>query len=91
MILPTNSGHGLNDQTSIPPKKQRKKHTPEFRSEALKLAERIGVAASDLNNVKMQTSLRAVSTLRGYLPAVPTGTVALSDKAEHEQEWQLLG
>ncbi|KAB8305219.1 hypothetical protein EH228_19255 [Erwinia endophytica] len=33
------------DKTSINSKKPRKQHPPEFRNEALKLAERIGVAA----------------------------------------------
>lgn len=46
-------------------KKTRKQHTPEFRAEALKLAEHIGVAAAARNNLKTRTSLRAVSTLRG--------------------------
>lgn len=34
------------DKTSINQQKPRKQHTPEFRNEALKLAERIGVAAA---------------------------------------------
>lgn len=34
------------DKTSINSKKNRKQYTPEFRSKALKLAERIGVAAA---------------------------------------------
>lgn len=34
------------DKNSINQQKTRKKHSPEFRSEALKLAERIGVAAA---------------------------------------------
>jgi len=33
-------------KSALTSKKPRKKHTPEFRSEALKLAERIGVAAA---------------------------------------------
>nr|ASU05963.1 Transposase [Escherichia coli] len=34
------------DKTSINQQEARKQHTPEFRNEALKLAERIGVAAA---------------------------------------------
>ena len=34
------------DKNSINQKKTRKQHSPEFRSEALKLAERIGVTAA---------------------------------------------
>ncbi|ERK14290.1 Mobile element protein [Serratia fonticola AU-P3(3)] len=33
-------------------KKLRKQHTPEFRNEALKLAERIGMAAAARNSLK---------------------------------------
>ena len=46
-------------------KKPHKQHTPEFRHEAQKLAERIGVAASARNRLKTRISLRVVSTLRG--------------------------
>lgn len=57
MILPTNSGHGTKRVNSLPEvahmtkpasttKKPRKQHTPEFRQEALQLAERIGMAAA---------------------------------------------
>ncbi|EDV0903557.1 hypothetical protein QF91_002732 [Salmonella enterica subsp. salamae] len=42
----------------------RRQHSPEFRQEALKLAERIGVAAAAQNSLKPITSLRAMSTLR---------------------------
>ena len=56
MILPANSGHATKWVNSLPEvdhmtksvstsKKPRKQHTPEFSNEALKLAERIGVAA----------------------------------------------
>lgn len=37
-------------------KKPRKQHTPEFRNEALKLAERIGVAAQPVNSACMNLS-----------------------------------
>ena len=37
-------------------KKPRKQHSPEFRSEALKLAEHIGVAAAAANSVFMSLS-----------------------------------
>ncbi|MDY7495584.1 hypothetical protein TUJ17_27645 [Escherichia coli] len=36
------------DKNSINQQKTRKQHSPEFRSEALKLAERIGIAAAAL-------------------------------------------
>ena len=39
-------------------KKPRKQHSPEFRSEALKLEERIGVAAAALPNGKMSWPLK---------------------------------
>ncbi|EZA80639.1 iS3 element protein InsE [Escherichia coli O6:H16 str. F5656C1] len=37
-------------------KKPRKQHSPEFRSEALKLAERIGVTAAAVNSACMNHS-----------------------------------
>lgn len=37
-------------------KNPRKQHTPEFRNEALKLAERIGVAAAAVNSACMNLS-----------------------------------
>lgn len=56
LILPTNGGHGIkwvnsqsqvtHDKTNTNQQKLRKQHTPEFRQEALKLAERIGIAAA---------------------------------------------
>lgn len=67
LILPSNSGHATkwvnaqargdsHNKTSINHQKPRKQHTPEFRQEALKLAERIGVpaAARELNLYKSQ-------------------------------------
>ena len=78
MILPANSGHATKRVNSLPEvahmtksvstsKKPRKQHTREFRNEALKLAERIGVAAAarELSLYKSQLYTRPGCIIRG--------------------------
>ncbi len=50
-------------------KKPRKQHSPEFRSEALKLAERIGVAAAarELNLYGVSLNIENYCTLRLFV------------------------